>query len=131
MPGADAAGPPPVPWQPEILKEFTDELIEAAEEGRMIRFATAAAEAKLPEKLVKEIVSDAHYPPVFKRGLKLSTPRVVAKALNKAGVSAEWADELSFASSLGAIWIQGRKLSAKLDKLIEASKRKAEPEKKP
>lgn len=110
-------------------------MIDAAEQGRQQKFASAAVESKLPEKVARELVRDAQYPASFKKTLKISTPRVAAKWLNKAGVSAEHADEAAFVLSLGAIFLQGRKLSAKLDKLIEAAKEKpaTEPkaEKKP
>ena len=119
VPGADAASPPPIPWEPALIREFTDELIEAAEDGRVQKITGKAREARIPERVVKEISNDAHYPASAKKSLQISTPRVTAKWLNKAGVSAEYADELAFVTSLGAIFIQGRKLSQKLDKLIE------------
>ena len=117
--GADPASPPTIPWEPEIIKKFTDNLIEVAEAGRVQQITGKAREARIPERVVKEISEDAHYPAVAKASLQISAPRVTAKWLNKAGVSAEYADELAFVTSLGAILIQGRKLSQKLDKLIE------------
>jgi hypothetical protein len=128
---APVAPAPLVLWQPDTLREFTDELVEAAEETRVKNFAAKAAEAKLPEKVGREVVKDSHFPAVAKRGLKLSTPKVAAKWLNKAGISAEYADEVTLAGSLLAIVIQGRRLIAKLDELIAAAKAPPpEPQKK-
>jgi hypothetical protein len=122
VPGGGPAGPPPVPWEPQLVKEFTDELIEAAEAGRVEKFTGKARNAKIPERVVREIGTDSRFPASIKKSLQISTPRVAAKWLNKAGVSAEYADEVAFIGSLGALFIQGRKLSAKLDKLIELAK---------
>jgi hypothetical protein len=118
---------PAVPWLPEMLKPLTDELIDAAEERRVGKFTELAREAKLSEKIVKEIGSDSEFPAVAKKGLSLSLPKVVSKWLNKLGISAENEPEITLTSSLVAIWLQGRKLEERLVKLAETAKANPPP----
>jgi hypothetical protein len=115
-----------------MLKEFTDEIVNAAEDGRVMRFVTAAHQAQVPEPVLKEIAQDARFPAGFKKSVQIATPRVAAKWLNKAGISGEYADEVALVTALGAIMVQGRRLQAKLDELVALAKQpKLEPEKKP
>lgn len=109
-------------WQPEMLRQLTDAVIETLEDGRAGQLSTKAREAKLPAAVVNEIERDAAFPPVPKKMMMVSSPRVAAKWLNKSGVSAEHSDELALATSLAAILVQGKKLNQRLAELIAASK---------
>jgi len=124
---------PAVPWQADMLRSLSDELINTAEAARIAQVAGKIKEAELPEKIAREVMKDVPYKPVYKKMLMLSTPEVAAKGLNKLGISAEYKDEVTFVTSLAAILLQGRTLNAKLDELIaevKASKETKPPEKK-
>jgi hypothetical protein len=113
-----------------MLREFTDELIQALEDTRVSKFAGAASEAGLPKQIVTTIANDCRWPAGSKRVLQAATPRVACKYLNKSGVSAEWADEVALVTAAGSIVIQGRKLQNKIQELIDTWKAKqAENEK--
>lgn len=109
-------------WQPQMLQELTDALIDSAEEARVDKWTGKVREAKLPEKLQREVSADAKFPAPAKRGLKLSLPHAAAHALNKTGLGSEYQHEVCCVTCLAAILVQGRRLSAKLDELIESSK---------
>jgi hypothetical protein len=126
--GPDLVGPAPtVPWQPETLSGLLDELIDAAEENRVGKYLAKCAEANLTAKLLKEIEADAAFPKTAKTILKHSLPRLAAKWLNKSGLSSEWQEEVAVITALLLIVQHDRRLSAKLDELIEAAKPKEEP----
>jgi hypothetical protein len=123
--------PPPVPWSAEDLSGLIDELIEAAEAGRVEKFLADVAEAGLTGKLVKEIEADARFPKIAKSLLKQSIPRLCAKWLNKSGISAEWRDEVAVVTALVLIIVHDRQTRSKLDELIaahKAEKKRAEQE---
>lgn len=120
----------PVPWDPEQLKPLLDELIDTAEAGRVEKFRNLVAEAQFPEKVVKEISSDARMAPALKRSMQLTAPRAVAKAANRLGVSSKYSDEGILVTALLANWIQGRRLMARVEKLIAEHKAAQEAEKK-
>jgi len=124
-PDATAAGlsAPSIQWHPDMLKEFTDEIVNAVEAHGVSRIAGAASEAGLPPDLVKNIRQDSHYPAGAKRGVQLATPQVACKWLNKAGVSAEYAAEVALVTSAAAIMVHQRKITSKLEELIEHYKR--------
>lgn len=114
-----------------MLREFTDEIINAVEDHRVSKFTTACREAGLPEPVVKRVNQDSHYHAGSKRALQVATPRVACKWLNKAGISAEYADEVALVTALGSVFIQGRKLQNTLEELlVEFKKRKEENERK-
>ena len=126
------AGRPVVPWTPDMLQELTDGIVDALEERRVERFVEKAKEAALPPAVVKEIGADARYPVVGKRGLKASLPQVGAKLANKTGLSSEHLHEIVLVKAITVNVMHGRRLEAKLDKLIEQEKaRQKEQEKKP
>lgn len=120
-PGA-AVGPAPLAWQPDDLNDIAGELIEAAEEARVVKYVEKARAAKIPEAVVKEIARDARLPAMSKKGLQLSSPRVGAKWLNKIGVDAAHKDEVILAGCLTAILAQGRQLDRRLEQLIQSAK---------
>ena len=119
---AGASGPdgsaPPLPWQPDALRDILSELIEAAEENRVAKYVAAVTEAGLMPKLVREIEADAHFPNTAKMLLKRSLPKLAAKWLNKAGLSAEFEDELSCVTAVILIVGHDRKFSAKVREII-------------
>jgi hypothetical protein len=122
--------PPPVPWQADTLVSLVDQLIEAAEENRVGGYLAACAEAGLTGKLVKQIEEDAHFPKTAKVLLKQSLPRLAAKWLNRAGLSAEWQEEISVLTALILIVQHDRKTRARFNELLEEirKQKKKDPE---
>ena len=116
---------PPVPWQPETLTGLVDDLIEAAEENRVGGFIAKCAEAGITGKLCKEIEADAHFPKTAKALLKHSIPRLAAKWLNRAGISAEWQEEISVLTAVILIIKQNAKLNARFEEIVHANKQPA------
>lgn len=110
---------PSVPWTPELVKEFTDEIISALEDHRQNTLSGLAKDGGLPEKIVKKIHDDSKYPAGSKRGLQMATPKVCARLMNKTGVSSEHADTLVLLGSMVMIWKQGRSLKADIQELID------------
>jgi hypothetical protein len=53
---------PVVPWISETLTSLFEQLVEAAEEGRVENFLGKCEQAGLIGKLLKEIEGDAHFP---------------------------------------------------------------------
>lgn len=109
---------------------LVDQLIEAAEENRVGQYVARCAEAGLTGRLVKEIEASAHFPKTAKALLKHSLPRLAAKWMNKAGLSAEWQEEISVLSALILIMAQDRKTTAQLDALVEEVRRVKKKEEK-
>jgi hypothetical protein len=115
-----------------MLAELTDGIVDALEERRVEKFLGKARQAELPEKLVRQIGDDARYPVIGKRGLKVALPQVGAKLANKAGISAEHLPEVVLIKAMTLNLISGRRLEAKLDKLIAQNEAaKAEQKKNP
>jgi hypothetical protein len=118
-----------VPWQPSDIKEFTDELIELSEAKRMSDFAAVAKEAKLPDSVVREIEADAKFPAKSKAGFKTAVAACLAKWLNRSGISSKNKEEAALIFFGLSIRLQGLRMRAKLDELIQqdkAQKQKAE-----
>lgn len=116
-----------MPWKPELLTNLLDELMKAAEEGRVSQFMAKCEEAGITGKLFDEIEKDAHFPKGAKILLKDALPRLAAKWLNRSGISAEYQDEAAVITAILLIIQNDRKNSSKLDELI--AQRKAEAEK--
>jgi len=119
---ANPSEPAPVLWQPDTLNDLVGELLDAAEDNRVSNFVGRCQEAGLMGKLVKEIESDARFPKTAKLLFKRALPRLAAKWLNKAGISAENQDELELITALLLIVQHDRKTSKKLDELIDKVK---------
>ncbi|MCW5554474.1 MAG: hypothetical protein KIS67_20240 [Verrucomicrobiae bacterium] len=115
---ASDSDPAAVPWQAESLKPLFEQLIAAAEEGRVGSFVAKCAEAGLTPKLLKEIESDAHWPKSSKILLCRSLPRLAAKWLNNSGISASYQDEVECVSAVILIVQNDVKLGQRLDTLI-------------
>ena len=96
----------PVPWEADSLRPIAEELVNAWEDSRVDGFRSRAKDAKLPEPLVREIAKDAAFPAAAKRGVGIGAAEVVAKWLNKSGVSAEHKPEVLLAGCLVAILAQ-------------------------
>jgi hypothetical protein len=125
VPGPDL---PPVAWQPETLSGLVDELIEAAEEGRVESYLRKCTEAGLTGKLAKEIEVDARFPKSAKALLKLAIPRLAAKWLNKTGISAEYQDEIAVLTAVILIVKHEMSVRARFEELIvEFKKAKVPP----
>lgn len=116
-----------IPWTPELIKDMSDELIDAAEDGRRNSLATLAQEGGLPDKAVKKIHADAAYKPAAKRGLQLAVPKITARMMNKTGISSEHSDTLVLVSALAMIWKQGRSLKRDVIELIELNRQQNKP----
>jgi hypothetical protein len=106
-----------------------ENLIEAAEEGRIAAYVGRCQEAGLMPNLIKEIEKDAHFPAAAKTMLKHSLPRLAAKWLNKTGISAEFADELTCVTAVLMIIKSERSTLARFDEIL-AEIKKANEEKK-
>lgn len=111
-----------MPWQPDTLSGIVEELLAAAEQNRVGAFLARCQEAKITGKLLQEIERDAQFPKGAKVLLKQSIPRVIAKYLNKAGVSAEYQDELAIITALLLIVQNNRSMNKRFDEVIEAQK---------
>jgi hypothetical protein len=116
VPGSE--GPPPVPWEPDLLKPIFDQLIPAAEQGLILQLASKAEKARLPGDLVRDIQQDAAWPAVAKKGLEMSAPRVAAKVLNATGISSQHQDFVVLLSSLTMIGGKHLQLLRRMDKII-------------
>jgi hypothetical protein len=112
-----------VPWEAATLRPLFEQLIEGAEEACVEKRRVKALSAGLPDKVVKEIVSDAHYPGAAKRALALSGPNATAKALNSWGVSGKYSDAAIAMTAVMAIVIHDKRSNAKLDELIAEFKK--------
>jgi phage terminase large subunit GpA-like protein len=125
-----AVDPAFVPWQADIIKPLVEDLLQAAEDGRVAQFAAKCKQLGDMPKLVKEIEADAHFPKAAKVLLTTSLPRLAAKWLNKSGISAEYQDELAVATAILLIIKHDRSTNAKLDELIAQTKSRKTPESK-
>lgn len=112
------------------MTSLVEELINAAEEGRVSSFVGKCSEAGIMPKLIKEIEQDTHFPKASKVLLKEALPRLAAKWLNRSGISAEYQDEVSVVTALLLIVQHDRKMSAKLDELIALARQQQPQEKK-
>jgi len=125
-PGAESVEAP-IPWDPEVLRPMVEEAVSAMEEKRVSDFSELASQAALGADLVREIEKDAHYHPAFKKTVNSSTPRVLAKWLNRSPISGKYSDEAMLGAAAVMLWFQGRSITSRLEKLIEERKKAAEP----
>lgn len=106
-----------------MLAGITTEIIAAVERFQVNSLSQKAAKvpgaaADFPDT----VKADAAWDGVSKSALETSTPRVLAKWMNRTGVSSEHADELILAAAVLKIGVSHSILSSKLDKLIKESK---------
>lgn len=120
-----------VAWTPEDVSDFTDELVDLTEAKRVDQFVAAAKEARLPAKLVSEIEKSAHYPGSCKAGLKRAIAGVIAKWMNKSGISAKNKEEAALVFCMITIKIQGLRVRRDLNTMIEDEAKKQPPAPKP
>ena len=123
MPALGYPPEPIFPWEAGTLRPLFEQLIEGGEEARVEKRRVKATAAKLPDKIVKEIVSDAHFPGAAKRAFVLSGPNATAKALNSFGISGKYSDAAIAMTALVAIVVHGKRSDAKLDELIAEFKK--------
>jgi hypothetical protein len=109
---------PMVAWLPDDLRELIEELIPGAEQILVQRLTTRAAAAKLSAELLKDIEQGARWDPVTKKSLSVALPRLIAKWLNKWGISAEWKEEIICSIAGLKILRTQMRLESKLDKII-------------
>lgn len=116
-----------VPWSPDDVVAFTDELIELCETRRVDEFVKLARAGGLPEKLCREIEAEAHYTKQTKAGLKRTVAAVAAKWLNKSGMSSRNKEEVALLFFMVTVKLQGMRLSRDIKAAIaEADAKKAE-----
>lgn len=120
-----------VAWTPEDVSDFTDELVDLTEAKRVDQFVAAAKEARLPAKLIEKIEKDAHYPGSCKSGLKRAIAGVIAKWMNKSGISAKNKEEAALVFCMITIKIQGLRVRRDLHTMIEDETKKQPPAPKP
>ena len=116
---------PAIPWDPEQLKPLFDELIDGAEESRVLKFTKAAEAASLPARLVKEISTDAKYSPSMKRAISYTAPRVMADAANSLGISGKYSNVGVLVTAMVAERVRSSRLMARLEKLVAENKAQA------
>ena len=109
-----------VPWDAQTLKPLFDQLIPTVEDLHVDHLTGMAEEAKLPVEIVKVIGRDARWPGPARKAIELSAPQVASKWLNKSGISAENQPEVVLGTAIVSIAVSHRKLSLKLEKLLQA-----------
>lgn len=116
-----------IAWTPEDVSDFTDELVDLSEAKRVDQFVAAAKEAKLPAKLIEKIEKEAHYPGSCKNGLKRAIAGVIAKWMNKSGISAKNKEEAALIFCMITIKIQGLRVRRDLQTMISDEEKKLPP----
>lgn len=119
----------PVPWDPKLLAPLIKEALAATEAAIVNGNRTKAAKAKLAKELLDQIVSDSKFSPALLSTVNLTAPRVIAKWMNKAGISGEYSDEALLSLAALSLYITQQKTSAALDKLIAEQAAAAAPAK--
>lgn len=114
--------PVPVIWQPADLRPVTSNAVPLLETICTKPLIKKARLAKLPPELIDEIERDCKWADGSKKMLAESSAALGAKYLNKAGISAEYKDEVNFGVALTTIAAGQIALSRRLDKLIAAAK---------
>lgn len=84
----------------------------------------------MPAQLIKLICEDAKYVPAFKNSVVMTAPNVLARLLNRTGISGKYSDEAILGLAVLSIWLHGRRMHAKLDTLIEEHRAKQAKEEK-
>jgi hypothetical protein len=116
-----------VPWESGTLRPLFESLLEGAEEARVEGRRVKATAVGLPDKDIKDILSDARYPATAKRALVLAGPNATVKVLNDFGISGKYSDAAIAGTALVAILLQSRRSDAKFNELIEEYKKSKEP----
>ena len=111
-----------VPWDAQTLKPLFDQIIPTVEDWHVDHITGLVDGAKLPTEIMKEIGRDARWPAPSRKAIEISAPQVAAKWLNKSGISAENQPEVVLGTAIVSIVVSHRKLSLKLQKLLEARK---------
>lgn len=111
-----------------MVSGFVDQLLKAAEENRVARFAARCQRLKQFPKLFAEIELDPHFPKAAVALLKDSLPRLACKWLNKFGVSAEFRDELACVTAVLLIVKNDRATFARVDAVLLRLEKEAKPQ---
>ena len=123
-PGGDLGGLPgvapdaPVPWDPKLIAPLIREALAATEAAIVSGHRNKAAKAKLAKELIEQIVADSKFSPALLATVNATLPRVIAKWMNKAGISGEYSDEALLSLAALSLYVSQRKTEAALDKLI-------------
>jgi len=110
------------------LTDLVGLLIDAAEKNRVADYLQKCNEAGLTEKLVKKIGEDARFPESAKILLKNSIPRLIAKWMNKTGISGEYQDEVAVMTAVILIVKHNAGVDANFQEILaELKKQKTAP----
>jgi hypothetical protein len=95
---------------------------------KMMASSLVSRAHKISPTIAAEVAKDATWNPLSKMAVQNSAPEVIAKYLNKAGVSSEYAPEIILASGIAAICSGHMMLLSKLNTLAaeEAARREQE-----
>ena len=108
-----------VDWTPEEIKEISDEIIDGLDESDKASMVKLAVAGHLPEEVVKQIEADAGMPKLIKKFLKLYLPKLIAKKLNDAKISAEGKETAVVVGSLGYYVLDRIATRRRVEKLIK------------
>jgi hypothetical protein len=112
---------PPVSWQANDLRPVTSNAVPLLETLCQKPILRKARLARLPTELIDEIERDAKWPEGAKKMLAESSAAVGAKYLNRAGISAEYKEEVNLGLAIATIASSQIALTRRLDKLIAAA----------
>lgn len=117
----------PVPWDPKLLSPLIKEALAATEAAIIAGNRNKAAKARLAKDLLEQIISDSKFSPALLSTVNQTAPRVLAKWMNKAGISGEYSDEALLSLAALSLYVSQKKTSAALDKLIAEQAAAAAP----
>jgi hypothetical protein len=113
-----AQAPPSVPWQADTFAELARELVPELEAQAVASITRRAAKAGLSKDFLKEIEHDCRWGEATKKALVIALPQLVAKWLNRSGVSSEWQPEVVCGTAAAKILVNHLRIVNRLDKLI-------------
>ena len=116
--GATVTAAAVVAWEAEKLAPLTSQLIGLVEDIDVGSFTKVARAGELPEKVVKKIEADSHWPRAGKMMLERAAPKLAAKWMNQTGVSAAYQDEMELMAGLSAVIVSRQKLMKELRELV-------------
>lgn len=119
-----------VAWDEKTVRPALEEIIPIWEQERKKKRLKKAIAAKLPAPLIKAIEQEG-WDQKAKAGVIVGGGQVIAKWLNKFGLSAEYAPEVTLATGLVALYRSDSRLDAKLDEIIAQNARREAGEPKP
>lgn len=104
-----------IPWNPNILAPLFEQLLPEAEKWEISLLTKKAR--KISPAALAIVEENAAWNPVARKSLLTAGPEVAAKWLNKAGIGAENAPEITLALAILAIYSGHQSVSRRLDEL--------------